>query len=257
MGQVCAQVLYDSVLYARKSTLAYTGAVVSGFEPLNAVDWRDFSIFIAAAGTTYLSVQVGSDTVIDTIVTWRAASGSAIVLTVETSPDMSSWTAATTHSTAADGMSWTSFTPVTVPVGGGVRVRIDGGASSSRWRQISVGARLTFPIGQWVDIAPPRLFHGVVIDTVMSTNGSILGSNLRRMDKRGQIDLTHLDPVWVRASWDKLARHAASKPFWWQWDPTSHPDEVAFASALSIDPPVNMMPPPFMKASMPIRYLTP
>lgn len=257
MGLVLAQVLYNSALATYKASLAYSGAVTSGFEPLNAVDWRDFSLFKAANSTTYLTAQVTADTLVDTICAWRAPGGSASIgVTAETSPDGVTWTNLTGVTCSVGQMKWADITPTTVPSGGYIRARIQGGASVSYWRQISIGSKLQFPRGQWAGISPPSLYQGVVVENVISANGSIIGRNLRRLEKKGAIELTHLDPAWVRTYWDAFAQSAAKYAFWYRWSPVGYPTEICFAVADSIEAPVNAAPPPLMSVTMPIRFLS-
>jgi hypothetical protein len=112
-------------------------------------------------------------------------------------------------------------------------------------------------MGQWADITPPTLYSGVVLSNVIAENGSILGRNVRRAEKKGELSLDYLDPTWVRTSWDAFAIHAARYPFFYRWDPVGHPAEVAFAAAESIQAPRNSSPPPYMSVSMPMRIITP
>lgn len=255
---VNAQVLYDSAFYRYRSVLAYDGAVVTGFEPANICDWRDFTIFrVGVASTVHLKVQLGADTVFDCAQVWCPASGAnGAVATFETSPDNAAWTTRATFSPDASGtILWTDFTSVTMLSGQWVRWTIVAGGVSD-FRQLSAGPKLMFPIGQWMDVGPPSLLSGVVMDNVIAVNGSILGRNYRRLEKKGDFTLTHLSQSWVRTYWDVFAQHAARRAFWWRWNPTEYPLEIAFAAAEDIVAPVNDKPPPLMRTSMPFRYLT-
>jgi hypothetical protein len=123
-------------------------------------------------------------------------------------------------------------------------------------RQVAIGPYLQFPIGQWVGVNPPKLYQGVILQNISSMNGSILGRNIKRIEKTGKLDLNLLDPAWVRSYWDAFSIHASIKAFFWRWDPVGHSQEIAFAVATEINAPVNDSPAPRMKVSMPIRFLT-
>jgi hypothetical protein len=249
----CAQVLYDSAFFRYRSVLTYDGTVVSGFEAANMCDWRDFTVFrVGAAGTVHLKIQLGAATTFDCAQVWCPVSGAnGATVTFDTSPDNSTWTVRATFTPDASGtILWTDFTPVTMGMNEWVRFTIVA-TGISDFRQLSAGPKLMFPIGQWAEVAPPSLLSGVVMNNVIAVNGSI-----RRLEKKGDFQLTHLDQTWVRTYWDVFAQSAARRAFWWRWNPTDYPNEIAFAAAEDIVAPTNDKPPPLMKATMPIRFLT-
>lgn len=256
-NMVLPQVLYDSALHRFRSSLSYDGAVIDGFDPLNAVDWRDFSLFEAATGTTHLKVQTTAAIILRSFVAWLpAAPPAGLTLYVETSPDDVTWTTHATMAVAA-AMTWLDFTAYTLASGHYLRIRIaNTTAAAVQFRQLSVGPRLDFPVGQWAGIAPPTLYHGVVVDNVIAVNGSILGRNVRRLEKQGKIDINLLDPAWVRSSFDPFNRHAGRYAFWYRWHPIGYPTEVAFGAANSISAPVNEKPTNRMRVEMDMRLLT-
>lgn len=250
MTMVMAQVLYDSAFYKYRSSLNYSGAETSGFEAINAVDWRDWTIFQSAAGTTHLKVQLTAAMAVDALVVWSVVAGSAA--TLSWSADGSSWTTLGTITTASASPEWLDFASVTVPLNGWLRITF---AASAQWRLLSAGAKLQFPIGQWSGLNPLSIYQGVVVENVISTNGSILGSNIKRTAKTATLSMPHLTPEWVRASWDPFTRHAAKRAFWYRWDPSGHPTEVAFAAASGIEAPLNDKP-GRMKVELPVYAIT-
>lgn len=258
MSMVLAHVLYDSLLFRLRSNVVYSGTVVDGMEPANAYDWRDFSIFRAQVGTVTLTLQVPNGGLVDSLVLWRPAGApSAPLVTVSVSPDGSAWTPIGSTTAATDGsIKWLDLTPTTIPSAGYLRVTIADASYASDWRQISVGAKMQFPMGQWSGVTPPSLYSGVVLENVIAMGGSIVGRNVRRLEKKAQISLTHLTQAWVRNYWDAFAQHAAKNAFWYRWNPVGYPAEIAFAVAENIEAPANAMPPPYMTASMPLRCLT-
>lgn len=257
MGEVCAQTLYASAFADNVGALAYDGAIVDGFDPVNAVDWRDFSTFRSASGTSHLEVQVAAAVTVDTVVIWPitgAPAGATIEL--DSSPDGTTWTNRGSMSVPVDGsISWADLTPFALTAGQWLRFQIVASGTID-WRQLSAGAKLAFPVGQWSGLNPPTLTQGVVLDNVISVNGSIIGRNQRRQEKTGTLALDHLQPTWVRSNWDPFVQAAVLHAFWWRWDPTGHPTEVAFTVSNSVAAPTNMAPAPLMHAEMPISFLT-
>ena len=246
-AMVNAQVLYDNVLRQTGAVVTYSGAVVAGFEPINSYDWRDFSLFQPAASATLITELLASYSP-DTVCIWWADAGSNQVQV--DAWNGSSWVAVATVLQATNAMNWMDFTAV---AGTKFRFTFNG---TNLIRQITLGVRLQFSMGQWRGVAPPKLLHGVVMENVISVNGSILGRNLRRVTKEGEITLSHLEPAWVRASWDPFAIHASKRAFWWRWDPVNYPSEVGFTVAEKIVAPKNSSPPGRMETSMPIMYLS-
>lgn len=242
-----AQVLYDSVFRLSTSVTTYSGTVVPGFEPVNFYDWRDFSLFRPEAAAV-AECDTNAVVSVDTICVWWAATGTD---TVAVEGLISSvWTPLVTVDQADGAMQWVDIPSVAVE---GVRCVFDG---TNDIRQITIGRRLQFPIGQWQGVAPPKLLHGVVVETVISVNGSILGRNLRRITKEGQLSLNYLLQDWVRDYWNPFAIHASRYAFWWRWNPVTYPTEIAFTVADKIEAPKNSSPPGRMEVSMPLLYLS-
>lgn len=244
---VCGQVLWKNVLRYDGVTVTYDGTVVSGFPAVNAYDWRDFSLFQPEA-SAHLTVESASALGADTICVWWQSNGTDTVALESWSG--SAWVAVDTAEQADGQMVW-----LDIPAASPLKWRLTF-SGSNKIRQITLGTKLTFPIGQWNGVNPSSLYQGVVIQNVISMNGSIIGRNLRRIEKSGKIELTLLLPDWVRASWDPFSQHAATKAFFYRWDPVGHAAEVAFAVADSIEAPTNDSPPPRMKVSMPLKFIS-
>lgn len=256
-GMVLPQILYDSALYRFRASLSYDGTIADGFDPINAADWLDFTLFRAETGTTNIKVQATESIVLRSFVAWLSETPPAgLTLYVETSPDDVTWTTRGTMVVAA-AMTWLDLTSYTIASGHYLRIRIANGTGGAvDFRQLSVGPRLDFPIGQWAGIAPPTLYHGVVVDNVIAVNGSILGRNVRRLDKQGKLEINLLDPDWVRTYFDPLNRHAGRFAFWYRWHPVGYPTEIAFAAASDISAPVNEKPTNKMRVTIDMRMLT-
>lgn len=256
MGMVLAEVLYDNAL--RDDDITYSGAVTLGFEPENAVDWRDFSLFRPAVGTSTFDVIVPANHTIDTAYLWplinSGASITSVAIQYESAP--ATFTTLYTFTPTTNSILSGKFGAVTVLAGRKVRVVFTGVVGDFDIRQVTVGRRLQFPIGQWVGVAPPSLVSGVVMENVISVNGSVIARNVRRTEKKAMINLNYLEQSWVRNTWDPFAQHATRYAFWYSWNPVGYPAELAFAVAEEISAPTNSTPVPRMAVEMPLRVLT-
>ncbi len=260
MSMVLPQVLYDSLFHRFRSTLTNTGSGgdIDGFESINAMDWRDFTLFEAPAGATILRIKIGSlSELLNTVcVWWLPYSGTAFLYFDIAGPGGVTWSQIASMVAGVDGgMKWIDFPDETISADGYLRVVIVTDAPI-RFRQISAGKKLQFPVGQWAGISPPNLYQGVVTTNIVAVNGSIIGRNVRRLEKRGKLDINLLDPSWVRDYFDPFNRHAGRYPFWYRWHPVGYPTEMAFAAADEIVAPTNERPSPKMRIEMPMRLLT-
>jgi hypothetical protein len=249
------QVLYANAL--RAATPAYSGAIVAGFEPANAVDWRDFSLFRPAAGNSTFDVTMTADTPVSSAVLWLSpaagATATAIEFQYESSPGV--YTTLTAVASYGSQIQWFDFAPVTILAGRKARIAFTGISGTMDIRQATMGAPFQFETGQWVGVNPTELTQGVVAENVISVNGSIIARNVRRVEATGNIALTYVTEAWVRAVWEPFAKHATRYPFWFRWAPVQYPTAVAFAAATEIVAPKNSMPVPRMEVSMPIRFI--
>lgn len=247
---VYGQVFYDNLLRSSLATVTYDGTEIIGFESVNAYDWRDFTFFQPGANK-HLEVDFGGATAADTVCIWWGSEGTDTCLVSYW--DGATWQTITTFSQAVSPLQWFDFPTETRTK---YRFTFSTVSSIQPIRQLTIGVKLTFAMGQWVDINPPLLVQGVVVENQISVNGSIIGRNLRRFEKMGQISLDYLQPDWVRNSWDPFVRQAIRYPFWYRWSPTAYPLDIAFAAADSITAPKNMSPQPLMHAEMAIKFLT-
>lgn len=247
---VQAQVLWDNLLrLPTGATVTYDGTTVVGFEYVNAYDWRDFSMFFPTAGS-HIVLDCAASHDADSLCVWWVDDLGTDTVTLEWW-DGAAWNLIATASQGiGTGVHWIDFA-----VQGALKWRLTM-SGIAKIRELCFGVRLQFPMGQWLGINPPKLLQGVVVQNVISMNGSIIGRNLRRIEKGGKIDLSLLLPDWIRTYWEVFAAHAATKAFFYRWNPVGYPDEVAFAVAASIEAPVNASPPPRMSVSMPIKFIT-
>lgn len=258
---ILPDVLYDNAF--RDATPSYSGTITTGFEAVNAVDWRDFTKFRPSVGTTTFDVTCPANHAIDSFAFWAKMNVDAsctFLLQYESSVGVYTTlgSSISRNDLVANPMIFQTFAAVTVLAGRKIRLSCTV-ATTGDWdiRQVTAGTRLTFETGQWAGLSPSRLQQGVVAENVIAQNGSIIARNLRRLEKQGKISLQYLTASWVRTYWNPFAVHASRYPFWFRHNPTDYATESAFAAASEINAPVNAMPTPRMSVDMPIRYLTP
>lgn len=258
MAIIYPDVLYDNLL--RRGTVTFSAAEVPGFETANAYDWRDFSIWAKTNAAQYIELDLGASgaSAVDTLVVWPVKDAEpASNVFLEYADTLPTWTTIgymVTPTMMEDAVG--SPVMLTAAVTAAHRYWRIGCNTSGWFRQIAFGQRLTMLRGQWQGVAPTKFIGGNVFSNMIAENGSILGRNVRRTEKKGELSMSHLTDAWVRASWEPFAAHATRYPFFYRWNPSGKPTEVAFAAATEIEPPTNDSPPPFLRASMPMRLIT-
>lgn len=250
------EVLFDNVLRTN-DLIVYSGTDVAGFPPENAIDWRDFSMFQADGGsTTTLDFRFDQDTPFSTLSTfcreYDSAGTASIELLYESSPFV--YTSIVTINPTDKFVTWVDFAEVTVQAGMNVRFEFTTSAGPLLVRQLVIGTKLVFDMGQWSDINPPLLNQSVITGNAMAVNGSFLGRNRRRVEKKGSIKLEFLTQDWVRDEWNPFSIAATEHAFMHRWNPTEYPDEVAMTVGEIVAPRNTRA--SLMEVSMPTMFIT-
>lgn len=253
MAENKSKVLYDNLLRnpAAFGTLSRNAGssncdIVSGFPIENMLDWRDFS-FCKADDT-------GTTLVLEAVATADALSATAVcIYAVDLNTD--DFTVEIEHE-ANIGGAVTSLHTFTFTTGGPniqwadigqlwalddiVRITITKTAAQEiGLRQIAIGNHLEFMRGQYVGMVPSVNEGGVVRRNVISVNGSIIASNVKRLEKKDTIDIDRLEPVWVRSTLNPFIKHCVRFPFFRQWAPVDYPNEIDWCAAEKIESPTN------------------
>lgn len=249
-------VLYDNVLKHDGISIAETAASISGFEFTNAIDWRDFSLFRVASGTTNtIDATVAQDELIDAVGVYvRSYTGTGNNnITVQYESSAGVFTTLVDYVGVGGKLSLNLFSQVTVLAGRRIRFICSAGTADFDIRQIAIGQRLEFQRGQWDGVTPYNFDQSVIADSTVSVNGSILGRSLIRVERSATIDLSYVKNDWMRQYWQPFQVAAAKHAFFYQWSQI-YPLEVAFATALKLDAPTQMAQ-DHMNVTMPLRCL--
>ena len=216
--------LWNNVL--RGITPTWSGTSVTGKGPANATDWFDFSYFTADAGD--LDYTVTADTDVDAVSIYTRTHTTSNTITVSYESGVSSFTTLQTYTATSGKLTLDEFTGVTVSSGRRIRISFTGGDVDVR--QIVVGEVLEAEQGQYDDMTYPTLIGGVKTSNVVSVNGSIIGRSIKRLERRGALNLEFLSASWYRTNWEPFAQHASRYPFIYQPNPDGQPTEVAFSA---------------------------
>lgn len=278
------EVLYENA-FRRSLATSYDGTEISGFGYVNAFDWADFSLFATElSADRRLTFSFPFNTVFDTFAIYVVpfetydlpdeaiiglaligeaqigqSNGSCLVsLELETGAGTGIYTTIATHTFTSTDQLWMAHLPALYAIATTERVRVrftNSAGSQLVVRDMAIGQRLTFEMGQQADIAPPSLTSNVVLSNSMSINGSLLGRQSRQLAKTMAIELNPVTKEWVRGYWEPFAKHAVNKPFYYSWSPINYPEDACLASATEIVAPTNTTPVPHMKCSMPLRVI--
>ena len=251
-----SKVLYDNALKKAGVTIAYNGTDYSGFEYTNAIDYKDFSLFqLEPSQNRNLEFTMAADTDINKwglFAKYTGGAGNFIVrIYYEQTVGMADYVLLDSMTNADGALRLEGFSGVTVLSGAKIRIRFEVGSGTFYIRQIMVGEVMDMERGQYVGVNPPTLSQGIVQSNNLSENGSILGSNIKRIDVKSKISLKYCTETWVRDDWDPFAIHASKgRGFFYQWNPTEYSGEVVYCVASKVSDPKNMSPTPLMSVDM-------
>lgn len=252
-----SRVLYFNYLKASLATIAYSGTETDGFNYQNCLDGKDFSTFQPESNaTTNLDFTMTGAATLNTLgvfVEKTGASGAFVInLYGETSPGV--FTLLDVITDSADGkLELSIFANSSISAGRKIRLQFTTGAGTYKIRNIMAGLLTEFERGQYAGVNPTTLTQGIVQSNNISENGSILGTNVKRVDVKTSINLQYCTESWVRGTWENFAAYAAKgQSFYYQWNPSEYPDEVVFCVASKIIAPKNTTPTPLMSVSMPL-----
>jgi hypothetical protein len=243
-------------------TYALAGGLVesSGFEWTNISDWRDYTEFkwlgTAASNATVVQSAIR---VVSSFIMWFSSitDGGTYTLSAELSTPGGGFTTLATMVVPANSLVplISTFTPATIPSGCKLKITRTTAGVSHTIRCIFAGTDLTMQRGMFKGVRPPALSGSIVSDTVIAVNGSILGRNIRRVDRAQSLEINPVTASWVRSEWEPFVVHMERFAAFYQWNSVTYPEDVAFAGAEQIVAPENGDPVPYMKVSMPLRLL--
>jgi hypothetical protein len=239
----------------------YQGTTEDPKYPLvNALDWRDWTLFRVKQGTTDVVFSLPSEHT-DNCFCWffkelaATDTGFTVRLYKETSPGVFSPVMdAFDPYLAPIGMA--TFADTTLQAGKLYLIRFVVPTGKSLYvRQLAIGSYMSPETGQNVGVAPPSLQQNWKTTNALSVNGSLIGRNLIRLVKEYEINLEWLSPSFITNQWKPFCTHALKYPFFFRWNPASYPADCMFASAKTVEAPT-VSKPGRLNAKMPVVGMT-
>lgn len=258
MAEIFPRFYYDNAITGATYTLSGGLSETPSFAWSYVSDWLDFTEFVWA-GTIGAAATVASVKPLSAFGLWLAVNtdGGTYQLSAELSGAGNGYTVVATLVKAANDTvpTFVSFTQITLSAGAHFRVTRLTSGTSHYVREMFVGPTFTPERGMWSGVKPPDQAGTLVTSMTVSVNGSILGRNIRRMDRMQEVSFHPVTQAWVRGPWEAFQLAMAKYACFYQWNPVDYPNEVAFAAAEGITPSENTTPAGYMSVKMMLRIL--
>lgn len=251
--------IYPLLLYRNIANQAGATVTVSNedadFPEENGRDWFDYSLVAIGAGIQTVDITLASAADCD-CAAWYFATGASGTVDIQINTG-GGFGASLGQKVITDVPQLMRFANQALTAGMQIRFTINNTSGAVCYlRQYCAGACMLAEQGQRGGLNPPVLNQGLMVKNSISVNGSMLGRDVRQLDRRSSIALEYLTEGWVRTYWEDFTGEAIRHAFFYAWDPDFHPDEVVMSAADSINAPVNMdSPNTRMAVTMPIRSL--
>ena len=224
-----AYIGYNNILETGTVTVT---SEATGYAKENAYDWLPFDWWKAdAAGTVYLTVDMGSNTVVDY---WALAfhdladhSGTIKPQYSAGSTSPIAWSDLDTVQTPTDGQM--IFRPVTQQNVRYYRFEISSTTLASYIGALSIGQALTLQRGLKSPFTTPTHGRNKKILNSLGETGNFLGRSVYRSGQKFSIKQDNVTPAWISSNWSGLIDHVEVKPFFFMHDYEDAPTEVVFA----------------------------
>jgi len=227
-------ILYDNVL---KTWPAATESISSTvpYAVQNITDGRDFSLFRHNSGnTTNVEYSITESKTVDAwgIFTRNLHVDFPPVITLKYRRGATT-TTVDSFSGAENALKIRKFAAVGLQAGDVVILAFTGEILDVR--QIYVGKSLEPPQGQYNSMSNPNEQQGLTINTTISRTGDVLDRSVKRTERTGNLEISHVTESWYRTYWEPFAVHAQRKPFFYLPDPLVDSDAV-FSTASAVVP---------------------
>ncbi len=220
--------------YIGYTNLVKTGTVTvtseaTGYEKANAQSYKTSTWWQAsAAGTVYYYVDMGSAVSVDS---WGVAGHDLGDNSGTIKPQYSAtgaWAGEELDLDTVQTPSATVFRKVASQSARYYRFEIVSTGSASFIGNLFLGVALALPKGMPAGFAPANLNRDRKIYNNMSEGGNYLGRVLIKKGAKVTINQKNITRSWIDSSWASLINHIELYPFYFAWDTTNHPSDMAY-----------------------------
>lgn len=135
------------------------------------------------------------------------------------------------------------------------RFEISGASAAQSIGVLAFGERLDSPEDLRNGFAPPNFARVPELLTNRAEAGAFIGRRIKRKGVKFTINLTLLDPAFIRDSWEDFQDHYESKPFGLVWNYDDYPDEAVYCWTEGTAPAPAYTHAMAMTAGLPLRGL--
>lgn len=174
-----------------------------------------------SSSPSWLKVDLGAARDIDYVGIVGKTAG--LTVTVEYSNDDAAWTPVDSVIPADNTAQIYLFEEVSARYW---RVSVSGGIPAIA--TVYVGKAMVMQRGLYDGHSPINLSRQVGYTTNITETGQFAGRSVVKKGLATSASWQHLTGNWYREYFDKFVQEAISRPFFWVWNPTEFPQEVAF-----------------------------
>lgn len=231
------KILWNNVLRTANSS-GFVGTPADGFTYHNLTDYQDYTL-TRFADDEYAYYRYTNGVTIDSWGLYASnLSNGACEIDLYTGPSFGGATLRSriTLDANGSGLFFDDFTEVTLDPNDYIIIEVDtpGDAGYCYVRQCFVGQYLQPPQGQYASMTNPTKQMGYQMNSTISQNGDVLSRSIKRMERTGQLDISHITEQWYRDNWEPFAAHAVKYPFFYTPQPTDYPNETSYATAQKV-----------------------
>lgn len=214
-------------LYTDSGVTVTASTEATDFEKENAIDGFGYSFWKpTATGDSWIRASFASAKVANYCAIWgHDLSDHGSTIKVQYSTDAgSTWNDVDSVMPSDNTTIFISFDDITAA---DWRVLVTNPTTIASIAGVQIGEALTFPYNVSVGHEPSSLAPMIETKTARSESGAFIGGSVLSKGIEGKINMSDLDPAWVRTYWVPFINHVQTpKVFVFAWDNTNHSSEV-------------------------------
>ncbi len=223
---------YDSIFDEANVVVSATTDSV-GFEYTNAFNWNPSQKWKPASTSDQnLSTNLVAGKEVDYLAIYGhnlGTTGGSYLLQYSSAGDPTSWSDVIPSKSPSDDNVIFAIvsSSVTHP---NFRLQITSCTISTTIAHVSIGKTMEIPAeyGLGLGFVPPNLSNLNEYYNPISDKGTPLGRSVKRFAGESRINLSLIDPSWIRNTWKAFMDHTDTKGFFFSWDFNNYSGESAF-----------------------------